>query len=135
VTTDRWRLLAILTVSYGAGAFGMLGVSPLSPSLVHGFALSRLEVAFIIPSIYVGGLLFSVPAGRLADRIGVQPTLLGGLAVGGLALVAAAASPVFPAFLFWLFVAGLGWSVVNQGGDARRRRTSTVGPCPARMHR
>jgi MFS family permease len=111
--TDRWRLLAILTASYGAGAFGMLGVSPLSPSLVHGFALSRLEVAFIVPSIYVGGLLFSVPAGRLADRIGVRPTLLGGLAVGGLALVAAAASPVFPAFLFCIFVAGLGWSVVN----------------------
>jgi MFS transporter, ACS family, aldohexuronate transporter len=91
----------------------MLGVSPLSPSLVHGFALSRLDVAFIVPSIYVGGLLFSVPAGRLADRIGVRPTLLGGLAVGGLALLAAAASPVFPAFLFWLFVAGLGWSVIN----------------------
>jgi len=91
----------------------MLGVSPLSPSLVHGFALSRLDVAFIVPSIYVGGLLFSVPAGRLADRIGVRPTLLGGLALGGLALFAAAASPVFPAFLFCLFVAGLGWSVVN----------------------
>src|SRR5260370_6224712 len=30
----RWRLLAILTTSYGAGAFGMLGISPLSPSLV-----------------------------------------------------------------------------------------------------
>ncbi|MGH7340807.1 MAG: hypothetical protein ACREKH_09980 [Candidatus Rokuibacteriota bacterium] len=53
----------------------MLGLSPLSPSLVHGFALSRFEVAFIVPSIYVGGLLFSLPAGRLADRIGVRPTL------------------------------------------------------------
>ena len=91
----------------------MLGVSPLSPSLVHGFALSRLEVAFIVPSIYVGGLLFSVPAGRLADRVGVRGTLLGGLAVGGLGLLAAAASPVFPVFLFSLVVAGVGWSVIN----------------------
>jgi ACS family hexuronate transporter-like MFS transporter len=91
----------------------MLGVSPLSPSLVHGFALSRLDVAFIVPSIYVGGLLFSVPAGRLADRIGVRPTLLGGLSLGTLGLLAAAASPVFPAFLCCLFVAGVGWSVVN----------------------
>jgi len=31
----RWRLLTILTTSYGAGAFGMLGISPLSPSLVE----------------------------------------------------------------------------------------------------
>src|SRR5260370_29238322 len=43
----RWRLLAILTTSYGAGAFGMLGISPLSPSLVgaaaSGFCLGSRE--------------------------------------------------------------------------------------------
>ncbi len=61
----RWFLLAILTGSYAAGAFGMLGISPLSPSLVAGFGLTRLEVALIVPAIYLGGLLFSLPAGRL----------------------------------------------------------------------
>ena len=50
----RWLLLAVLTTSYGAGAFGMLGISPLSPSLVEGFALPRLQVALIVPSIYLG---------------------------------------------------------------------------------
>jgi hypothetical protein len=39
----RWFLLMILTGSYGAGAFGMLGISPLSPSLVEGFGLTRLR--------------------------------------------------------------------------------------------
>lgn len=34
----RWLLLAILTASYGAGAFGVLGISPLSPNLVTGSA-------------------------------------------------------------------------------------------------
>ena len=58
----RWLLLAVLTTSYGAGAFGMLGISPLSPSLVEGFALSRLQVALIVPSIYLGGLFFSLLA-------------------------------------------------------------------------
>jgi len=111
--SPRWLLLTILTTSYGAGAFGMLGISPLSPSLVDGFGLTRLQVAFIIPSIYLGGLLFSLPAGRLADRLGVRPTLLGGLALGAAGLVVGAASPAFPVFLFCLFVAGVGWSVVN----------------------
>jgi MFS family permease len=109
----RWFLLSILTTSYGAGAFGMLGLSPLTPSLVDGFALTRLQVAFIVPSIYLGGLFFSLPGGRLADRLGVRPTLLGGLSLGALGLVAAAGSPVFPAFLCCLFLAGAGWSVVN----------------------
>ncbi len=91
----------------------MLGFSPLSPSLVEGFALGRLQVAFIVPSIYLGGLFFSLPAGRLADRIGVRPTFLGGLTLGALGLVAAAGSPIFTVFLLCLFVAGIGWSVVN----------------------
>ncbi len=109
----RWRLLTILTASYGAGAFGMLGISPLSPSLVEGFGLTRFQVAFLVPSIYLAGLLFSLPGGRLADRLGVRPAFLGGLAVGAIGLLAAALAPGFLAFLFCLFVAGAGWSVVN----------------------
>ena len=109
----RWFLLAILSAAYGAGAFGMLGLSPLSPSLVDGFGLTRLEVAFIVPAIYLGGLLFSLPGGRLADRIGVRPSFLGGLALGAIALLAAALSPTFSTFLLSLALAGVGWSVVN----------------------
>jgi MFS family permease len=110
---QRWTLLTILTTAYGLGAFGMLGVSPLSPALMQGFALSRLEVAFIVPSVYVGGLLFSLPGGHLADRWGVRPTLLGALAVGAAGLLAAALAPHFVVFLLCLGFAGSGWCVVN----------------------
>jgi MFS family permease len=109
----RWRLLTILTASYGAGAFGMLGISPLSPSLVEGLGLTRFQVGFLVPSIYLAGLLFSLPGGRLADRLGIRPAFLGGLAVGAMGLLAAAVAPGFLAFLFCLFLAGAGWSVVN----------------------
>jgi MFS family permease len=111
--TPRWLLLGVLTASYGAGAFGMLGISPLSPSLVEGFALSRLQVAFIVPSIYLGGLFFSMPGGRLADRLGVRTSFVGGLALGAAGLTAGAWAPGFVTFLLALFVAGIGWSVVN----------------------
>ena len=109
----RWPLLALLTCAYGLGAFGMLGVSPLTPALMQGFALSRLDVGFIVPSIYIGGLLFSLPGGHLADQWGVRPTLLGALALGGLGLLAAALAPGFFVFLLCLVLAGSGWSVVN----------------------
>lgn len=62
---SRWFLLAILTGSYGAGAFGVLGISPLSPSLVAGFGLTRLQVALIIPSIVVGLLVGPATFGLL----------------------------------------------------------------------
>jgi len=109
----RWALLASLTISYGAGAFGMLGISPLTPSLVEGFGLTRLQVAFIVPSIYLGGLFFSLPGGRLADRLGARKSFLGGLALGAVGLAGAAAAPSFAAFLLCLLVAGIGWSVTN----------------------
>jgi len=111
--SGRWLLLSILTASYGAGAFGMLGLSPLSPSLLDGFGLSRFQLAFIVPSIYLGGLFFSLPGGRLADRIGVRRSFLGGLALGSVGLLAAALAPTFVGFLLCLVVAGIGWSVVN----------------------
>ena len=113
VPSARWYLLTILTTSYGAGAFGMLGISPLSPSLMDGLGLTRFQVAFLVPSIYLAGLLFSLPGGRLADRLGVRPAFLGGLAVGAAGLLAAALAPGFLALLSCLFVAGAGWSVVN----------------------
>ena len=112
-TPRRWLLLTLLTVAYGMGAFGMLGVSPLAPSLVDGFRLSRLDVAFIVPSVYLGGLFFSLPAGHLADRWGVRPTFLGGLSLGAGGLALAATAPRFSMFLGCLFLAGVGWSVVN----------------------
>jgi MFS family permease len=111
--TARWFLLSVLTASYGAGAFGILGISPLSPALVEGFALTRLQVAFIVPSVYLGGLFFSLPGGHLADRLGVRTSFLGGLALGAAGLIAGAWSPGFPALLAALFAAGIGWSVVN----------------------
>src|SRR5689334_25242052 len=95
----RWLLLAILSASYGAGAFGVLGISPLSPSLVTGFGLTRLELALIVPSIYLAGLLFSLPGGRLADRLGARPSLLGGLLIGAAGLTVGALAPSFATFL------------------------------------
>lgn len=68
----------------------MLGISPLSPSLVEGFAPSRLEVALIVPSIYPGGLFFSAPGVQLTDRFGVRTSLLGGLAIAAPGLLARA---------------------------------------------
>lgn len=112
-TARRWSVLAVLTGAYGLGAIGMLGVSPLTPSLMEGFGLSRLEVAFIVPSVYIGGLLFSLPGGHLADRWGVRPTLFGALTMGGAGLLGAAFAPSFVAFLACLALAGSGWSVVN----------------------
>lgn len=91
----------------------MLGVSPLSPALLAGLGLTRLEIGLLLPAVYVGGLFFALPGGRLADRTGVRTSFLGGLALAGLPLLVAALAPSFAVFLGGLVAAGIGWSLVN----------------------
>lgn len=110
---SRWLLLTVLTAAYGAGAFGVLGVSPLSPFLLAAFSLTRVEVGLLLPAVYASGLLFSLPAGRMADRLGVRACLLGGLALAGAMLLLAARVRSFPGLLGSLAGAGIGWSIVN----------------------
>ena len=61
----------------------MLELSPLSPSLVGGFGLTRRQGAFIIPSIYVGGLFFALPWAVFAtlSALVTVATLLAGPAI------------------------------------------------------
>ena len=103
----------MLTAAYGAGAFGVLGVSPLSPFFLRAFHLSRVEVGLLLPAVYVSGLLVSLPAGRLADRLGARACLLGGLALAAAMLALGASVRTFPLLLACLAVAGVGWSLVN----------------------
>jgi len=109
----RWVLLALLTITYAGGAFGVLGVSPLSPALLDAFGLTRFQVGLILPAMYVGGILFSLPSGRLADTRGVRTSLGIGLVLSGAVLAVAPVMPGFGAFLACLVVVGIGWSVVN----------------------
>lgn len=113
MAASRWRLLAYLTAAYGAGAFGVLGVSPLSPILLHDFGLTRFQVGLLLPAVYVGGLVVSLPAGHLADRFGARICLSGGLALSGVLLALASGVTAFSALLGCLLVAGVGWSIVN----------------------
>ena len=73
-----------------------------------------------------------MPGGRLADRLGVRTSFLGGLALGAAALTAGAWAPGFPTFLLALFVAGIGWSVVNPALGPRHHRPL---PRPRARHR
>jgi len=109
----RWWLLAVLTAAYGAGAFGVLGVSPLSPFLLGAFRLTRVEVGLLLPAVYVSGLLVSLPAGRLADRLGARACLLGGLALAAAMLALGASVRTYPRLLGCLTLAGVGWALVN----------------------
>jgi ACS family hexuronate transporter-like MFS transporter len=90
-----------------------LAAAPLAPFLRDALDLSRAQVGLFLPALYLGGVLMAVPAGWLADRLGVPTTLALGHALTGAAVALATLTPSLPAVLAWLTAAGFGFSVSN----------------------
>lgn len=110
---SRWPVLALVTVAHALGALSVLSVAPLSPFLLDALALSRAQVGLFLPAVYLGGVMMSLPAGWLTDRLGVRLTLGGGLLLIGAFVMAAASTRSLPALLGALVLAGFGFSVLN----------------------
>jgi len=108
-----WPVLALVTLAHALGALSVLSVAPLSPFLLDALGLSRAQVGLVLPAVYLGGVLMSLPSGWLTDRLGVRLTLGGGLVVIGALVVAASFARGLPALLAALVGAGFGFSVLN----------------------
>ncbi|MGH7313197.1 MAG: MFS transporter [Candidatus Rokuibacteriota bacterium] len=109
----RWAILTLVTLAYAAAALAALAVAPLAPLLRDDLRLSRVQVGLLLPAVYLGGVLMSLPAGWLADRLGVRPTLALGVALTGALVALAAVSASLPLLLLCLVGAGFGFSVGN----------------------
>src|SRR5216117_1850435 len=81
VRLSRWAVLVLVTLAHALGALAVLSVAPLSPFLLDALHLSRAQVGLLLPAVYLGGVLMSLPAGWLTDRLGVRVTLGVGQAV------------------------------------------------------
>ena len=110
---SRFRALGVATVAHTLGSLSALAVAPLAPFLLDELRLSRAQVGLLLPAVYLGGVVMSLPAGWLTETLGVRVALGVGLVVTGMAVALAALAPGFAALLGALLVAGLGFSVLN----------------------
>lgn len=105
--------LVLVTTAHGLGSVSILAVAPLSPFLLDGLDLSRVQVGFFLPAAYLGGVLLSLPAGWLTERRGVRLPLVAGQVLTGSMVMLAAFARDLPTALACLLVAGFGFSVLN----------------------
>src|SRR2546430_3432131 len=110
---SRWAVLVLITLAHALGALAVLAVAPLAPFLLDALHLSRAQVGWFLPAVYLGGVLMSLPAGWLTDRLGVRATLGLGQLVIGLGVMLAALGSNLAACLAALVFAGFGFSVLN----------------------
>jgi MFS transporter, ACS family, hexuronate transporter len=108
-----WLVLGLVTLAHALGAFAVLAVAPLSPFLLASLDLTRGQVGLLLPAVYLGGVLLSLPAGWLGDRLGVRATLAVGQVVTGVAIALSALADGLAPVLALLVVAGAGFSVIN----------------------
>jgi len=82
----------------------------------HGYSLSLISVSV---SLHVIGMFgFSIPLGRLSDRLGRRTMMLGGSAITALGSILVPTSPEYIVITSGTFLVGLGWSCVNVASSA-----------------
>ena len=110
---SRWAVLLLLTGAHALSAAAALAVAPLAPVLLDALGLTRAQIGLLVPAIYLGGVLMSMPAGWITDRLGIRATLAAGLLLEAAMIALASEASRFTTLLACLFGAGVGFSVVN----------------------
>ncbi|HEX7444192.1 MAG TPA: MFS transporter, partial [Acidimicrobiales bacterium] len=95
------RLIRTLAVTVFLEWLGATSIVPMLPVYIRHLGGTDLLAGLVMASFFVAGVLFQYPLGRLADRVGRKPVLIGGLVVYGLASFAFLA-PIVPAMAILL---------------------------------
>ena len=111
----RDRVLALVTFAFFVSMFGRLAISPVVPRITDTFAVSNAAVGLALSGMWLAYALAQFPSGVLADRYGERRVILVSVGGTGVAALAVAIAPIYPAFVLATVVlgglAGLHYSV------------------------
>ena len=126
--------LALAVTGKAAAAFGTIGFASLAPFVRDEFDLSAVGVGGIMGLIFLGGLIATVPGGRLTDRVRAGRMLGACLLALAAALTLVAAAPSPALFFVAIGLAGLAMgagdpatNVLVSVNVSRRRRGLLMG--------
>lgn len=102
------RLIRILTLTVFIQWLGASSIIPMLPVYIRHLGGTDALAGVVMASFFAAGVLSQYPLGRLADRIGRRPVLIGGLATYGIASVAFLAPVTAPMTIFLRSAQGVG---------------------------
>ncbi len=109
----RWGILALILTVQTFANVGPLGLPAIAPFIRQDLGLSLTQAGSFLSAYYVGPILLSLPAGWLADRWGILPTMVAGEVVLALGLAAAGWAGSFPVLIALMILAGTGYGLLN----------------------
>lgn len=106
--TSRWnreaKVIALIAIAHFVSHVHIMLLPPLFGEVREAFDVSYIQIGLALTAFNVASALLQTPAGFLVDRIGPRLMLTAGLALGGVAIVAAAMLPGY-----WTFVIAYGF--------------------------
>lgn len=88
------------------------------PGVMADLAASPADASWLVTAYLIAMASLQPLAGRLGDRFGRRPLILGGLALFGLASLAATLAPSLPLLILFRVLQALGGAVLIPNGDA-----------------
>jgi MFS family permease len=123
-----WFRLSVCVLLGTIGGLGLWSVVVVLPAVQNDFGVSRAEASLAYTVAMLGFAFGGVLTGRVADRFGMVPTVIGGACLLCAGYVSAAASPSLAVFLLSQGLIGVGASatfgpvVADVAGWFDRRR-------------
>ena len=104
----QYRLFLIFGLVWMADAMQVLSIGFSAPSIAKTFGISMAQALQTGTVFFIGMLVGASVLGRLADRIGRRPVLMGAVVLDACFGVASAFAPEFGWLLAFRFLAGVG---------------------------
>ena len=127
----QWRVFALCFFVAILDGFDTQAIVFTGPSIIQAFGLSAGALAPILTAGIVGMVLGAMGLGLMGDKFGRRPTIIGSVALFGVASLATAFAQTTEQILLLRFIAGLGMggatpvvlSLAAEYGSARHRGT------------
>ncbi|VVP67984.1 3-hydroxybenzoate transporter MhbT [Pseudomonas fluorescens] len=127
----QWRVFILCFLVAILDGFDTQAIAFTGPSIIQAFGLGAGALAPILTAGIVGMVLGAMTLGLMGDKFGRRPTIIGSVALFGIASLATAFAQTTEQILVLRFIAGLGMggatpvvlSLAAEYGSARHRGT------------
>lgn len=111
------RILGWLCVVVATNQLGFGSIVPIVPSFARSFGVSQAAAGLVISVYGLGRLLFDLPMGGLAERLGRRKVIITGEIVTAIGSLLCAVAGSFWQLLLFRFVSGVGAATVLTGAQ------------------
>jgi len=111
------RTLGWLCLVVGINQLGFGSIVPIVPTFARSFGVSQAAAGLVISVYGLGRLLFDLPMGGLAERVGRRKIIIIGEIVTAVGSLLCAVAGTFPLLILFRFVGGIGAATVLTGAQ------------------